>query len=816
MRYSTSRLRRFDWYIWRRRLRNSLRMLFTRGDLSALIIACVMVTLPALAMSQTLSFVAEFVKRSGSWEVSLSQIVPVAILSVIFGFLLARSQYSELMALIFSGIYSFGAVLAVQFFAAPGDVFERIYSVVMRFLAALQSGFSESVGLDPFLLIIVLSVLFWFLGHNTAWHLFRLDRVWRAILPPGVVLVMNSVYNTDPSSSYDGYVILYLFLALLLLIRSHIDAREYDWYISRLGFRSSVRRWFFRLGGLVAAVTLLLAWALPTGNAQESARRFQEFLGEESLSRLMEMGKRLFGSLERQGPLAADYFGGDQLRLGDSVDLGDQIVMVVEAPLGPRYYWKSSTFDTYQDGKWTASPNAKQRIDGITLSHLPTQAGMRRDVTQRFEVKMDGSRLVYAAPQPKTFHLPVRIQLDSIERNSGIADPLTFWADKPLPRDARYSVVSSVSVASPEMLRRTGTEYPSWVTGKYLQVPPEITQRTRDLAQQIVRAANAQTPYDKAKAIETWLRQNIAYRDKPGKPPVGREPVDWVLFERREAYCAYYASAMILMLRLQGVPARMAAGFSQGVYDPKNRYFVVRGRDAHAWVEVYFPGAGWVEFEPTASQSAINRAEPEQIALTPMSSPAAAPTPIPLPTPTQPSADVIALPQMPSPLVSPTPSPSLSPSPTPSPTPTLPLPPPLELPPPVSNFLSGLLAAAAIIALLSFGGVALIWWANYRGLDRLSPIGRAYARLERAARWLGVPLSPSDTALERSKRIARALHEEEQPIMTITDAYIMERYAPRPPEIAEEKQVEAAWRLVQRALLRRWLRGKGKTPIVDS
>jgi hypothetical protein len=126
------------------------------------------------------------------------------------------------------------------------------------------------------------------------------------------------------------------------------------------------------------------------------------------------------------------------------------------------------------------------------------------------------------------------------------------------------------------------------------------------------------------------------------------------------------------------------------------------------------------------------------------------------------------------------------------------------------------LAIAALIALLSFGSVALIWWIDYRGFDRLSPIGRAYARLERAARWLGVPFSTGDTALERGKRIARVLHEEGQPIMTITDAYITERYAPRPPEIAEEKRVESAWRRVRRAWLRRWLHGKGRAPFIDS
>ncbi|PJF42737.1 MAG: hypothetical protein CUN50_03090 [Candidatus Thermofonsia Clade 1 bacterium] len=817
LRYPARAPRRFDWAIFRRRLRNSLRRIFARGDFSTLIIACALIVLPALAMNQTLRFAAEFAVQSGSWAVSLDQIVPVVILSVIFGFLLARSRYGELLAMLLSSIYGLGTVLTVQFFAADGGIVERLYAVMARFIGALQNAFTEGVGLDPFLLLLVLSVLFWFLGHNTAWHLFRLERVWRAILPPGIVLIMNSVYNTDPSSSYDGYIILYLFLSLLLLIRSHIDAREYDWYVARLAFRSSVRRWVFRLGGLVTAAALLLAWALPTGNAQENARRFQDFLNQETLSRLMEIANRLFGSLEGQGPVTANYFGGDQLQLGGPINLGNQIVMAVDAPIGLRYYWKSSTFDTYQNGRWTTTANAEQQIGsgGITLSHMPVQAGARREIMQRFVITMGASRLVYAAPQLKTIRLPVRIQLDFVERGSGISDPLTLWAGEPLLRGTQYSAISSVSVADAETLRRAGTQYPSWVVNKYLQVPPEITQRTRDLAQQIVRAANAQTPYDKAKAIETWLRQNIAYQEALGDPPIGRDPVDWMLFERREAYCTYYASAMIMMLRSQGVPARMAAGFSQGIYDPVNQYFVVRERDAHTWVEVYFPNIGWVEFEPTAAQSVINRAEIEIIPPTQTPSPTATSTPTftPTPTPTEPSGNIAEPLPLPPPLVSATPSPT--PSPTPTPTAEPPPLTPLELPPLVTDFLSNLLIIAAAIALLSFGGVTWIWWLEYRGLDRLSPIGRAYARLERAARQLGVPLGVGDTALERGKRTARALQEEGQPIMTITDAYITERYAPRPPDIAEEKQVESAWRRVRRALLKYWLRRKPTPPAAE-
>jgi transglutaminase-like putative cysteine protease len=813
LRSTTRTPRHFDLSLLRRRLRNSLRLLFARGDFSTLIIACVMMVLPVLAMSQTLNFAAEFAVQSGAWAVSLSQVVPVAALSVIFGFLLSRSQYSELTALILSGIYSIGAVLVVQFFSATGDVIERIYAVVARFVGTLQGGFSAGIGFDPFLLVVLLSVLIWFLGHNTAWHIFRLDRVWRAILPPGIVLVLNSVYNTDPFTNYDGYVILYAFLSLLLLIRSHIEAREYDWYVNRLAFRGTVRKWFFRLGSFVAVVALLLAWALPTGNAQENARRFQDFLNEDSLSRLMELMNRLFGSLEGQGPITANYFGGDELQLGGPINLGNQIVMAVDAPAGPRYYWKSSTFDTYQNGRWTTTARSEQQTSagGITLSYSPVQAGTRREVTQRFVMTMGASRLVYAAPQLKTIRLPVRIQLDFIDPGSGLSDPSTFWAGEPLVRGAQYSVISSMSIAGADTLRRTSTQYPAWVAAKYLQVPPEITARTRDLAQQIVRAANAQTPYDKAKAIETWLRQNITYQESIGNPPVGRDPVDWMLFERREAYCTYYASAMIMMLRSQGVAARMAAGFSQGLYDAENQYYVVRERDAHTWVEVYFPGAGWVEFEPTSAQSVINRPDTEQIQPSPTPEPTATPTPSPTPspTPTDPSGNLTE------PLQAPPPLASVTPSPTPSATPsTMPTPPPpslLDLPPPVTDFLSGLLGVALILAVLSFGGVAFIWWVEYRGLDRLSPIGRAYARLEKSARWLGVPARSGDTALERGKRAARTLREEGQPIMTITDAYITERYAPQPPNPAEEKQAESAWRRVRRVVLGRWLRGGVKT-----
>ena len=86
-----------------------------------------------------------------------------------------------------------------------------------------------------------------------------------------------------------------------------------------------------------------------------------------------------------------------------------------------------------------------------------------------------------------------------------------------------------------------------------------------------------------------------------------------MLFDLKQGYCNYYASAMVVMLRTMGIPARMAAGFAQGTWNHGEQAFVVEERDAHTWVEVYFPGYGWVEFEPTAAQAPLNRGDEPQL-----------------------------------------------------------------------------------------------------------------------------------------------------------------------------------------------------------
>jgi hypothetical protein len=130
--------------------------------------------------------------------------------------------------------------------------------------------------------------------------------------------------------------------------------------------------------------------------------------------------------------------------------------------------------------------------------------------------------------------------------------------------------------------------------------------------------AGIDTAYDQAVAIQSYLRR-ITYDQFINAPPPGADVVDWFLFENRRGYCDYYASAMAVLCRVNGIPARLAQGYSPGEYEPSSRTYRVRQLDAHAWPEVYFPGYGWIPFEPTSSEPVLVR--PQEVQSSPLSDP---------------------------------------------------------------------------------------------------------------------------------------------------------------------------------------------------
>ena len=778
--------------------------MFAPGDLSTLAVAAVLLLMPALGL------------EASGWPLSSRTIIPVLALSIAFGFLLARSHYNELLSLLMSGIYGTGFALLIAAINEPGGIGEGVYSVLARLLQWLVDAATGGINQDNLVFTILVAMLFWFLGYNLTWHIFRVDRILRAILPPGLILITNSVYYTG-DQNLEGYLVVFMFTALLLIVRSNLDARTWDWYVQGIRVPGKLRRQFFRMGAVLALVALLFAWVIPSSDLQERLNRFQEFLQSEPLTQLGELWNRLFSTVETRGPTTTDYYGGESLQLGGAIRLGEQVVLLISAPPGRRYYWRSRVFDTYENGRWTPAADTRLTDEQSPLEVLvePYVPGARDPVQQQVTVALNATRLIYTAPQPSRVELPTRTDLrytsdDRTAMNISVIRPFQV-----LHRGDSYTATSLMTNATAGQLRAASPDYPPYVRNLYFYVSPSITDRTIQLARDIVTESGATTPYDQAKAIENWLRLNIEYSETIPQPPVGRDPVDWVLFDIRQGYCNYYASSMIMMLRSLGIPARMAAGFAQGDWDEAQQAFVVQERDAHTWVEVYFPGYGWVEFEPTAAQAPLNRTDEAPAGPQPSATPLATATPTATPSPTvTPTLD----PRTPQPEQALS-LPTITPTSTPSPTAT-PVIVPTQAPPltpqsrsPLTFLLSALgLALMSVLLILALIGIGTFiwWWWEWRGMGGLSPVTRAYARLERYIGLIGIKPGVQQTPEERRRQIVRQLPTAEPPVTAITRMYTAERYGPgpkHPQDVAMHADVaEEAWSDARGNILRRFLR----------
>jgi hypothetical protein len=158
-----------------------------------------------------------------------------------------------------------------------------------------------------------------------------------------------------------------------------------------------------------------------------------------------------------------------------------------------------------------------------------------------------------------------------------------------------YEANSLLPAPPAAAVRQAGTDYPASIRDTYLQLP-RIDSRIPELARQIT--ARDTDPFDKARTMEGYLRSNYGYTlDLSGAPQA--DPLAYFLFQKRAGHCEYFAAAMTVMLRTQGIPARYINGFQTGEYNDVAGDLVVRASDAHSWVEAYFPGFGWLTFDPT-------------------------------------------------------------------------------------------------------------------------------------------------------------------------------------------------------------------------
>ena len=271
----------------------------------------------------------------------------------------------------------------------------------------------------------------------------------------------------------------------------------------------------------------------------------------------------------------------DNVDIVGSIRLSPEVRFTVESPRAE--YWQTAAYDRYTGSGWVRTGNARPYDD-----RLRGPPGPARELEQTVTAEGPIS-ILPAAWRPVDVSGPVAS--DTVVTPQGGIRPETT-----LQPGENYTVTSRVPNATAERLRAAGTDYPDRVRASYLQLPDSTTDRVRERAATV--AADAETPYDKAVAVESYLEANKEYSLSVRRP--SGDVADSFLFEMDAGYCTYYATTMVVMLRSQGVPARFVTGYTAGE-DLGNGTHVVRGLNSHAWVEVYFPDTGWVRFDPTPS-----------------------------------------------------------------------------------------------------------------------------------------------------------------------------------------------------------------------
>jgi protein-glutamine gamma-glutamyltransferase len=283
-------------------------------------------------------------------------------------------------------------------------------------------------------------------------------------------------------------------------------------------------------------------------------------------------------------------------------DLGDEVVMRVRAP--EPAFWRGQTFSEFDGRAWRVSPERGTRQEGPNIEVAPTLGdGIADDVVtetfvQTYFVETDLPNVVFAAARPSE----VIFDGDLWTRPDG-----ALRSDITLAPGSVYTVVSQRPQVTAGLLRAQGDlgEFFGRFVGQpgteeldaFLDVPDSTTQRTIDLATEL----REETTYDTIIAYERWLGANTRYDLDAPVPAEGADAVDDFLFESRLGYCEQIASTLAVMLRSQGVPARLATGYIPGERDRVSGVWKVRASDAHSWVEVWFPQTGWQAFDPTAS-----------------------------------------------------------------------------------------------------------------------------------------------------------------------------------------------------------------------
>jgi transglutaminase-like putative cysteine protease len=499
------------------------------------------------------------------------------------------------------------------FASTAGFLWQKLNSLGLRLWWWGQTVAGGGLTQDRIVLHLLTAFLAWSSALFATWQIYRRRSAVTGLVPGGAAMAIIAFFRGGLSVFY---LVVYLFCTLWLLAICHLWTARERWertgtdYPGNLGMEMT-----FSLTPLLVAV-LAVAALFPVVYSHPLREGFWRLM-DAPWSHVERVAERFFGPIESgyaTGVGSGIGTGGELPRshlLGGRPELGETLVLYVSTndppppppvpdeveepePAHPRRYWRGQTYDTYTGLGWDNGPLERRSLAPSQLLEPATTPGF--DLLQQYQRVAPQHQSVYVVNAPYRLDQPVEVWSSApgdLVQLTGEADVYTVLSRAPQP------TVDELRARSP-----ITSTLPSDIREPYTALPDTVPQRVVDLAHQVT--GDASTRYERAWAIEQYLRAYPYSLDLPD-PPKNRDLVDYFLFDLQKGYCDYYASAMVVMARIVGVPARLASGYAQGTYDPDTDRWVVTEEDGHSWVEVYFEGIGWVEFEPTAGLPALVR-----------------------------------------------------------------------------------------------------------------------------------------------------------------------------------------------------------------
>ena len=701
------------------------------------------------------------------WVPEMPSLYGIAFLGLALGLIFAKLGLHEAVAHPIAFAIGTGAVIVRSTSSLEGSLRDRSSELYDRMDLWVEAVFSGGISNDNLPFVVLVVTLSYLLPYVAGWSLFRWYNAWIALVPGGVALLMNISYLPGEP----GFLLMvYLFASILLVSRVNVLRGERTWRRERTRYPDLISLHVLNITVWMAIGLLAFAWILPVGGGGGPFGWAWRTATAPIAEPLSDLG-RVFGAIDAKKTSKAHNFG-TTLPLRGSITLGESEIMQVTATEAG--FLRAQAYDFYTAQGWSIGPEVQ--ISSGTWHALraiqsPQQARneLRRPVS--VQVAMSGkANVIVSAGQPLDVNVDSRIVFGP-DPNKG--DVLAVRPKANLESGDLYRVTSTVTNASEASLRAAPATYPDW-TRAYLQLPsatpPEVFAKAREVA------AGADNPFDQATQIEQFLRSNYPIRLDIAAAPPTRDSVAYFLFDVQEGYFDYHASAMVVMLRSIGIPSRLVAGYVIRPTDrvPDTSIYVVSGQNSFAWPEVYFPGLGWIEFNPTSSEPAILRTGTDDQAFSDDEfeedeEPDDAPF-----IPTDPAEDQLEALQLDE----------------------------------GSNLpaLLIMITLGGFVVVTAIGGITfqLVW---QRGLGGLPYPVQIWEKTLRLAGWARIRPLPQDTARDVSARLRHELSEVED-LDYLGETFLRARYGRKelPPE--DKERLTAVWRNVRNTLLGRLLRWK--------